>query len=262
MVTEIVRYEQHDTNQQEINRQTFGYETGRLASYTDQNPDRALSFKFKYVGGKVAYAYTADHSTVLNFDYDQFERIEKASLLVNNKEQTVFSLNYESPDRTTRLTGLVETRILLPANSSIISRTFQFSYQEIAGKTEDLVIQTVQNAYKDGSRTEEEFDFDLSAQNHSPYYDSGQTIVFALLALTNPNEVEIARYLQRFDCQSVTHEIMNTGGNRSLREYSQFTTDFDGNYNPIRSSQQTTITIPTDSPNRYYQQTFQFNCVE
>ncbi|RRB02353.1 hypothetical protein [Larkinella rosea] len=264
LVTEMTRFQQKSTGLQEISRQSFAYERGQLTYYQDQTPDQSTAFYFRYIGGKVATAYTADNSTVLSLEYDKYERIEKASFLINDKEQTVFSLFYASENRSVRLIRVVETRVMLPTNSFIASRTFQFSYQEIAGNTQDIVSQTVQNGYKDGSRTEEEFTFEQDAQNHSPYYDTNQAIVLTLLALTNHSESNAAQYLQRYDSKSVTHEIVSTNGTTSRRELTQFTTDFDSNFNPVRSTQHTRITIPGDSfpKDEYYQQTLKYNCIE
>ncbi len=144
LVTEVVRYQQKDDNQQEIGRQTFAYNNGQLTSYTSTTPNRSISFRFEYVGGKIASAYTEDRSIVLSLDYNALERVEKASYVVNNKEQSVFSLFYDSVDRTVRLIRLVETRVTLPTNSFIASRAFQFSYDTIASNTVDLVSQSVQ----------------------------------------------------------------------------------------------------------------------
>jgi hypothetical protein len=264
LVSEIVRYEQKGTDQQQISRQTFSYENGKLRTYSDQSPDRSLTFNFRYIGGKVASAYTPDNTIVLSLDYDIYERIEKASYIVNNKEQTVFSLFYASEDRSVRLIRLVETRVMLPTNSFIASRTFQFSYESIADKTEDLVVQTVQNGYKDGSRTEEELTFVQNAQNHSPYYDSEQPIVLALLALTNHNESDAAQYLQRFDTKSFNRKIVDATGAVSLLESSQLTTDFDANYNPINSLQFSHLSVPADSSpsDRRYLQSLKYDCIE
>lgn len=264
LVTEIARFKQKNNGLQEISRQSFTYNRGQLTFYKDQTPDQSIAFYFRYIGGKVATAYTADNSNVLSLEYDKYERVEKASYTINNKEQTVFSLFYASENRSVRLIRVVETRVMLPTNSFIASRTFQFSYQDIAGNTQDIVSQTVQNGYKDGSRTEEEFTFEQSPQNHSPYYDSNQAIVLTLLALTNHTESNVAQYLQRYDSKSVTHETVSANGTTSRRELSQFTTDFDTNFNPIRSTQHTRITIPGDSfpVDEYYQQTLEYNCLE
>lgn len=264
LVTEIARFQQKKNGLEEISRQTFTYERGQLTYYKDQTLDQSIAFYFRYMGGKVATAYTADNSTVLNLEYDKYERVEKASYTLNNKEQTVFSLFYAAENRSVRLVRVVETRVTLPTNSFIASRTFQFSYQEIAENTEDIVSQTVQNGYKDGSRTEEEFTFEQSAQNHSPFYDTNQAILLTLLALTNHTESNAAQYLQRYDTKSVTHEMVSTNGTTSRRESSQFTTDFDNNFNPIHSTQHTRITIPGDSfpADEYYRQTLNYNCIE
>ncbi|GAB3906666.1 hypothetical protein GCM10028803_39370 [Larkinella knui] len=265
LITETVRYQLQDAAQQEISRQSFRYENGRLAAYSDKTPDRSISFSFKYVGGKVASAYTSDEATVLSFNYDEFERIKSASYIVNNKEQSVFSLFYDSNSRTVRLVRLVETRVLLPTNSFIASRTFQFSYREIADNTEDLVSQTVQNGYKDGSRTEEELVFEQNSQNHSPFYDaSGQAIVLALLALTNHTESNAASYLQRYDTRSFTRQVTAPNGSVVLSESSQFSTSFDGSYNPSQSTQFSHLSVPADTfpADRRYQQTYTYNCIE
>ena len=264
LVTEIVRYQQKDDTQQETSRQTFGYKNGRLDSYSEKTLDRSISFNFKYVGGKIATAYTADHNIVLSLEYDQLERVAKASYIVNNKEQTVFSLSYDTDDRTVRLIRLVETRVMLPTNSFIASRTFQFSYGLIAGETKDLVYQNVQNGYKDGSRTEEEITFEQSADNHSPFYDSGQPFVVTLLALTNPAESDAGRYLQRFDSKSFTRKTINANGALSQSESSRFTTAFDGSYNPVQAIQFSHLSVPSDTfpADRFYQQTYKYDCVE
>ena len=264
LVTEVVRYQQKDDNQQEIGRQTFAYNNGQLTSYTSTTPNRSISFRFEYVGGKIASAYTEDRSIVLSLDYNALERVEKASYVVNNKEQSVFSLFYDSVDRTVRLIRLVETRVTLPTNSFIASRAFQFSYDTIASNTVDLVSQSVQNGYKDGSRTEEELTFEQSAENHSPFYDSGQAVVLALLALTNPAEADVAQYLQRYDCKGFTRKTMDTNGVVSLQESSQFTTQYDVNFNPLQAVQRSHLSVPADTfpADRHYRQTYQYNCVE
>ncbi|MFC5409765.1 hypothetical protein ACFPMF_10630 [Larkinella bovis] len=264
LVTEIVRYAQQGSDHQEISRQQFGYENGKLTDYSEKAPNYSVSFKFQYIGGKVALAYTPDKSIRLSLDYDSLERIEKASYIVNDKECTVFSLYYASNDRLARLAKLVETRVMLPTHSFIASRTFQFSYRKISETAEDLVFQTVQNAYKDGSRSEEEFTFEQQVDNHSPFYDSGQAVVLALLALTNHTESDVGRYLQRFDCKSIQHQSVDADGNVSLSETSQFTTQFDNSYNPVLVNQFSRITVPADTvpADRQYLQTFLYNCVE
>lgn len=263
-VTEMVRYQQNQDGQEELSRQTFGYQNGRLLSYTDKSPARSISFEFNYIGGKVSKAFTPDRSTVLSLEYDEYDRIKTASYIVNNKEQSVFSLYYATADRATRLVRLIETRVTLPTNSFIASRIFQFSYGPIAQNVEDLVAQTVQNGYSDGSRTEEETTFVQSADNHSPFFDSAQAIVLTLLALTNHTESDAARYLQRFDCKAHTRQIIAADGGITLQETSQFATEYDGNFNPIRSTQSSHISLPADTfpADRIYQHTFQYNCVE
>ncbi|MFD1141634.1 hypothetical protein ACFQ4C_10965 [Larkinella insperata] len=263
-VTEMIRYQTDQNGQQEISRQTLNYQNGRLLSYSDRSSDRAISFDFKYIGGKVASAYTPDRSTVLSLDYDEYDRVKTASYIINNKEQSVFSLYYDTDDRSVRLIRLVETRVTLPTSSFISSRIFQFSYGEIAPNTVDIVAQTVQNGYKDGSRTEEEMTFVQSADNHSPFYDSAQTILLALLALTNHTESDAARYLQRFDSRSHTRQIIAANGGITLRETSQFTTEYDNHFNPVRSTQSSHLTAPADSvpADRTYQHTFQYLCEE
>ncbi|GAB3313418.1 hypothetical protein GCM10027299_00450 [Larkinella ripae] len=262
LVTEIVRQQRQTADLAEISRQSFTYQTGKLKSFSDRSPNHAITFNFKYVGGKVASAFTSDNATVLSLDYDEFERIEKASYIVNNKERTVFSLNYASQDRTERLVKIVETRVLLPSNSFISSRIFQFSYGTIADRTEDLVAQTVQNGYKDGSRTEEEFTFEQSAANHSPFYDTSQSIVLALLALTNHTEPDAARYLQRFDSKSFTRKVTDSTGAVSRFETNRFNTEYDASFNPVRLTQETQVSIPSDAFSESYQQTFRYNCIE
>jgi hypothetical protein len=264
LVTELVQYQQKEDNQQEIGRQTFAYRNGQLTSYASTTPNRSISFRFDYVGGKISSAYTEDRSIVLNLDYNTLERVEKASYVVNNKEQSVFSLFYDSVDRTVRLIRLVETRVTLPTNSFIASRTFQFSYATIDRNTVDLVSQSVQNGYKDGSRTVEELTFEQSAENHSPFFDSGQSIVLALLALTNPAETDVARYLQRYDCKSFTRKTMDTSGVVILQESSQFTTNYDLHFNPLQAIELSRLSIPADTlpAVRNYRQTYQYDCIE
>ncbi|MGV3558825.1 hypothetical protein [Larkinella arboricola] len=263
-VSEIIRYQLDQNVPQELSRQTINYQNGRLLHYSDRSSERSISFEFKYIGGKVASAYTSDGSTVLSLDYDELDRIQTASYIVNNKEQSVFSLYYDPEDRVARLIRLVETRVTIPTNSFISSRIFQFSYAEIAPNTVDVVAQTVQNGYRDGSRTEEEMTFVQSADNHSPFYDSAQSIVLALLALTNHTEFNAAYYLQRFDTKSHTRQIIAADGGITLRETSQFTTEYDSYFNPVRSIQSSHVTTPTgsDPADRTYQQTFQYRCEE
>ncbi|MGA0560639.1 hypothetical protein ACO2Q8_28495 [Larkinella sp. VNQ87] len=258
LVTELVQSQQ----QQEVSRQMFQYQNGKLIGYTDQTANRTLSFRFNYAGGKVASAYTSDQSIVLSLEYDEFERIIKASYLVDNKERTVFSLHYASNDRAERLVKIVETRVMLPTNSFIASRTFQFSYREVAYQAEDLVSESVQNGYRDGSRSEEEFTFEQDAANHSPFYDASQPIVLALLALTNQTDSNAARYLQRFDCRSFTHQVTDSNGTVVRQEANRFSTEYDGHFNPLRSTRQIQISIPNDSAEQSIQYSYQYECIE
>lgn len=262
LVTDIVQYQNQDSSQREISRQRFNYDNGKLTHYSVQTPDRSVAFQFKYIGGKIATAFTPDRTTQLSFEYDFLERIEKAILSVNGIEQTVFSVQYAPYERPVRVAKIVETRVVQPVNSPVISRIFQFTYQSIAINTDDLVSQAIQNSYKDGSRTEEEFTFEQDAAYHSPFYDSGQTAVLVLLNLSMNPTGEAARFLQRFDCKSIKHQITTTSGSIARSESSQFTNQFDQTFKPIRSEQRSHLSIPSDSfpADRQYQQTFQYTC--
>ncbi|GAB3259370.1 hypothetical protein GCM10027347_22930 [Larkinella harenae] len=263
LVTEIIRYQQLDSVQQEISRQNFNYENGNIIHYTYKTPGTSLTFNFKYLGGKVASVYTTDSRASLHFDYDHLERVVAASYIVDNREQTVFTVDYPLNDVSHRVSKIVETRGILAPGSQIGSRIFQFSHQPIATNTQDVVSQTIQNIYKDGSRTEEVFTYEQDAQYHSPFYDSSHGIIFSLLALTN-SESNVAPYLQRYFCKSVKREMVNVQGAVSLSEFSQFTTDFDVNFNPVKSNQFLHLTIPKDTfpADRHYQHLLQYNCIE
>ena len=241
------------TNRQE----TISYNGGQLQTFSRQTSTENVSFSFTYLGGQVAQAYTADKMRQLNLEYDEAERIAKASFVVNNKEQALFSLYYNDSGRRSQLQRLVETRTLITDNSFIASRTFEFGYDASAG---EVYLQNVQNGLKNGTRSEEELTFTFNKNYHSPYYDQDQRIVLALTALTDTAETTPIRFLQRYEVSAWERRSITTNGSSTLRETSSFSIEHDGNFNPTQRTQ-TTTTLPGNSTKRFLQ-TFQYDCTE
>ncbi|WP_128548521.1 hypothetical protein [Larkinella soli] len=264
LVTDIVRYRQDSALPKESSRQSIRYQGGLLSGYQESNAKRNVLFTLSYEGGMVSRARSADGSQVLALKYDKNDRIEKASFLINDQEQSIFSLYYnDNNDRRARLIRLVESRVTLPGNSFISSRTFQFEHGTIGNNTQDVVAQTLQIGFRDGTRSQERLTFQQDPNRHSAFYDTSQPIVLVLLALTNPTEMLPARFLQRFGSQSMLRRVLDIDGSTLLNESSTFTTEVDGNFNPTQTTELSRTYAPNESGvARTYGHTFQYDCRE
>jgi len=241
------------TDQQEA----ISYNGGLLQTFSRQSSTGTVSLAFSYLGGQVAQAATNDKTRQLNLEYDANERLAKASFLINNREQAVFSLYYSDAGRRSQLQRLVETRTTTTHQASIASRSFAFDYDPATG---EVNLQTVQNSFKDGSRSEEELRFSFTQKYHSPYYDQDQRLVLALVALTDTTEMTPIRFLQRYEVTGWERRRITPTGSSTLRESATYSVDYDGNFNPIRQTQ--VITSYPDNAVKRYLQTFLYNCQE
>lgn len=236
-------------------RRGFTYASGQLTSFTETTPDGTSGFRMEYDNGRITRA-TSDGLSVV-FDYNNVSgKAFRATSLRNGQPQSVFDLEYVPSGRLSRI---IETRTVLPAGSTVTSRTFSFTYDDLGNATVERALFVSRN----GSRQELETVYRLE-DKRSPYANFAEPTLLTVLTLSLPSETLPSRFWQVNTPAKYDTYLLDGTGSRTLRNTVSVTSqqDADGRVTAHElTNTLSLISLPNPITVRS-RQTFTYQCSE
>ena len=234
---------------------TLGYTGTKLTSITEQNTDRQINLTVQYGADSLATKAT-DNQFVITFETNKTTRkITRATTAKSAVTQSVFDLTYDAAGRLTRL---LETRQVRPANSQTKTLSYLFTYNSSG----TMLVEKARYTLIDDSFVEQE-----TAYTHddglSAYAHLADPALLAIVALSQQVETLPGRFWHPNALKSFqTYNLSATGARTTLRDSATFTNTFNSNLQ-LASQVQNTLsyfTNPTSPIIRKNQYAFTYLC--
>lgn len=234
-------------------QRTLVYTDGQLTQIGERNTDREVNLKLEYgAGGTITKA--AEATFALNFGYTAGTTYPtSATAIRNGAVQATYEMAYSSGNKLTRV---LESRQVLPANSLVRSREYRLVYDaEGLLKTEKLT-----STLTDRSTVEQETDYNYGTLVH-PLVNIPQPTILTVMALSLWVEVLPGRFWQGRVLQDYKTYNAKNGARGTLRESAMFTVKTDAN-GRVSGQEQNTVNTSASGQNtqRKNQHGFSYEC--
>lgn len=197
-------------------QRTFTYTANQLTQLSERNTDRQVTLTIEYnTNGKVTKA--SDGTFVLTFgNVTSSTQPASATATRNGVVQAIYELTYNAANKLTRV---LETRQVIPANSLVRSRDYSFVYDaDGLLKTEKLT-----STLTDRITVEQETDYSYGTLIN-PISNYSQPGLLTVTALSQLVEAMPGRFWQQRVMQDYKTYNAKNGTRSTLRESATFTT--------------------------------------
>lgn len=234
-------------------QRTFTYTENKLTQLSERNTDRQVNLTIEYNGaGGVAKA--SDGAFGLAFSYAAAStQPVGATATRNGVVQAIYEMTYNAANKLTRV---LETRQVIPTNSFVRSREYNFVYDSDGLlKTEKLT-----STLTDRATVEQETDFTY-ATLINPMTNFSQPGLLTVMALSQLVETMPGRFWQQRVMQDYKTYNAKSGTRSTLRESATFTLKTDENGRLSGQEQNTSSTSGSgQTTQRKNQHTVLYEC--
>lgn len=218
-------------------QRSFTYASGQLANLSEQSATRQATYRTDYQDGKLVRAIGSPVVMVMEYDA-KTGTANRASMVSGGQTQSVFTMTHTASGR---LSTLSEARSVLVAGSSVVGRTYSFSYTNAGNVSTERVRFTFQN----GSTLDQETDYAVGAEG-SPYATFPERTLLTVLSVGQQFETHPGRLWNNNALTGYQTYTLN-GTARLLSESATFTNQFDATGNLTALTQATRSYTPAGS---------------
>lgn len=218
-------------------QRSFTYANGQLTNISEQTDTRQATYRIDYQDNKVVQATGSPVTMAVEHDV-RSGKITKATMMKGAQVQSVFTMTYTASGR---LNTLSEDRQVLVAGSSVVGRTYSFSYTNAGNTSTEQVRFTFQN----GATLDQETTYTVG-ENTAAYATFPEPGLLTVLSLgqqfeNHPGQLWLTNALTAYQTYTIS------GTNRLLAESATFTNQFDATGNLIGRTQTTRYYTPAGS---------------
>lgn len=234
-------------------QRSFTYTNGQLTTLAERSDAQQASYRIDYQDGKVVQATGSTLTMAVERDA-KTGTINRATMTKSGQIQSVFTLTHTASGR---LNTLTETRQVLVAGSSVVSRTYSFSYTNAGNVSTEQVRFTFLN----GSTLDQATDYTVGTEG-APYATFPEPTLLTLVSVgqqfeQHPGQLWLTNALTGYQTYTLN------GTSRLLAEAATFANQTDASGNVTARTQTTKYYIPAGSANastKPTSHTFAYEC--
>ena len=235
-------------------QRTFTYANAFVTSIAERSTSQEAGFLIERASQRVVRA--ANGSTLILLGYTSgTTQPTSATFSQGGRTSSTYAMEYNSSGRMSRI---VESRSVLPANSLTVERSFTFTYDNAGNLTTERVRFTL----LDGAVVEQETEYTLESKP-SPYTHFSERALLTVVALTQSVETRPGRFWHlTAPAAYKSYNMAGSGIRGNLRESSTFATTYDTDSKLMSQEQnallyQLSVPAPITKRNR---QAFSYQC--
>lgn len=235
-------------------QRTFTYTNNVLTSVAERSTNQEAGFLVEHTDQRVVRATGGTMAVTLGYASGATQP-SSATFSRGGNLASAFAMDYTSEGRMSRI---VESRTVRPANSQTIERAFTFTYDNAGNLTTERVRSTLVG----GVVVEQETEYTVAA-NPSPYVHFSERALLTVVALSQAVETRPGRFWHRNAPTAYKSYFLTSAGNRgNLSESSTFVATYDGDSKLTSQDQnallyQLSVPDPITKRNR---QSFTYQC--
>jgi hypothetical protein len=200
-------------------QRSFTYNNAVLTSIAERSMEQEAGFLVEYENGRVVRAVSNQASVTLGYK-SAATQPSSATFSRGGQLMSQFDMEYTSAGRMSRI---VESRTVLPANSLTTVRAFTFTYDNLGS----LATEHARFTLRGGVVVEQETDYKLEL-TPSPYARFPEPALLTVVALSQAVETRPARFWQtNTPVAYKSYELTSSGSRGILRDSSTFVTSRD-----------------------------------
>lgn len=235
-------------------QRTFTYANDLVTSIAERSTNQEAGFLIERASQRVVRA--TNGATVIALGYTSgTTQPTSATFNQGGRTSSTYVMDYNSSGRMSRI---VESRSVLPANSLTVERSFTFSYDNAGNLTTERVRFTL----LDGAVVEQETDYTLESKP-SPYTHFSERPLLTVVALSQSVETRPGRFWHlNAPAAYKSYNMVGSGIRGNLRESATFSTTYDTDSKLMSQEQnallyQLSVPAPITKRNR---QAFSYQC--
>lgn len=234
-------------------QRTFTYTNAVLTSIAERSTNQEAGFSLEHVNGRVVRATGGPMMITMGYA-SVATPPNSATFSRGGKVASTFVMDYNPAGRMSRI---VESRAVPPANSLTIERAFTFTYDNAGNLTTERVRFTLMG----GVVVEQETDYTV-AEKPSPYANFSERALLTVVALSQAVETTPGRFWHLNAPTAYKSYNLTGSGRGNLRESSTFVPTYDGDSKLMSQEQnallyQLSVPAPITKKNR---QAFTYQC--
>lgn len=236
-------------------QRTFTYTNAVLTSVAERSTNQEAGFLVERIDQRVVRAAISG-TMAIGLEYlPAATQPNSATFSRGGKVASTFAMEYNPAGRMSRV---VESRIVRPANSLTAERAFTFTYDN----TGNLVNERVRFTSVGGTVTEQETEYTVAA-NPSPYALFAERALLTVVALSQAVDTQPGRFWHlNAPAGYKSYNLTGNGSRGNLRESTTFVTTYDGDSKLMSQEQnallyQLSVPDPITKRNR---QAFAYQC--
>lgn len=235
-------------------RRTFTYTNAVLTSLAERSANGEAGFLLERTDQRVVRATSGTMAVTLGYGATATQP-GSATFSRGGKAVSTFAMEYNPAGRLSRI---VESRSVLPANSQTIERAYTFAYDNAGNLTTERGRFTLLG----GAVVEQETEYTV-ATNPSPYVHFSERALLTVVALSQAVETQPGRFWHlNAPTAYKSYNLTASGSRGNLRESATFVTTYDGESKLMSQEQnallyQLSVPDPITKKNR---QAFAYQC--